>query len=108
MLRPPAPADGLRPVTPRRPGSGPGGTHRIIVRLVRCLGGGRPRPERAELVNLETGDSVVVALFAGRRGAPVRLSNAAAEAIGVGAAPVRVRVTALRSRPTLDTTLGRF
>ena len=28
MLRPPAPADGRRPVTPCRPGSGPGATHR--------------------------------------------------------------------------------
>ena len=66
-----------------------------------------PRPERARIVNLRTGDDSVVALFAGPAG-PVRLSNAAADAIGIAEKPVPVQVTALRSRPALDTTSGRF
>ena len=68
---------------------------------------GLPRPERATLVNLETGDETEVALFAGGAG-PIRVSNEAADAVGIGADPVPVRVTALRRRPSLDTTMGRF
>jgi hypothetical protein len=70
--------------------------------------GGLPRPERARVVNLETGDEAVVALFAGPAGQPIRLSNAAADALGIGGRAVPVRVTALRSRPAIDTTGGRF
>jgi hypothetical protein len=68
---------------------------------------GLPRPERALVVNLGTGAETVVALFAGRAG-PVRLSNDAAEALGIADGPASVRVTALRSRPAFDTTIGRF
>jgi hypothetical protein len=69
---------------------------------------GLPRPERARIVNLATGDEAVVALFAGPAGQPIRLSNAAADALGIGGGAVPVRVTALRSRPSIDTTAGRF
>ena len=64
---------------------------------------GLPRPERALVENLATGETVVVALFAGRGGpgGAIRLSAAAAEAIGIGAAPARVRVTALRREPQI-------
>lgn len=68
---------------------------------------GLSRPERAQIVNLATGDEAVVSLFAGR-GTPVRVSNEAADTLGIGSDPVTVRVTALRSRPALDTTRGRF
>ncbi len=68
---------------------------------------GLTRPERARIVNLDTGDETVVALFAGRPG-PVRLSNEAADALGIDGDRASVRVTALRSRATLDTTRGRF
>lgn len=61
-----------------------------------------PRPERALIVNPATEAAVEVALFAGGSvGAPVRLSGAAAEALGIGAEPVRVRITALRRQPRL-------
>jgi hypothetical protein len=58
---------------------------------------GLPRPERGLVENAATGASVEVALFAGRAGpgGDIRLSRAAAEAIGLTAAG-RVRVTALR------------
>ena len=62
---------------------------------------GLPRPERAELANLDTGDSVVVALFRAG-GDTIRVSNAAAEAIGLGEAGAAVRVTALRSVPEIE------
>ena len=68
---------------------------------------GLNRPERARLVNPATGAAVVVALFA-RRDGPIRLSAEAADALGIGDRPATVRVTALRSRPELDTTTGRF
>jgi hypothetical protein len=69
---------------------------------------GLPRPERALVENPENGEEVVVALFAAAAGAPdIRLSNAAADALGItDAAPVRI--TALRSEPEIDTTTGRF
>jgi hypothetical protein len=70
---------------------------------------GLPRPERAEVTNPANGATVVVALFAAGGGSPeIRFSNAAADALGIGAAPVTVRITALRSEPVLDTTPGRF
>jgi hypothetical protein len=47
---------------------------------------------------------VVVALFPARpRDPDIRLSNAAADALGLGAEPERVSVTALRRAPRLDT-----
>jgi len=69
---------------------------------------GLPRPERAEVVNLESGAVVVVALFSSRSGPDIRLSNEAADALGIDDTPIRVRVTALRSQPVLDTTRSRF
>ena len=69
---------------------------------------GLPRPERARVANLATEAETIVALFAGRAGQPIRLSNEAADALGIEAGPVPVRVTALRSRPAIDTTGGRF
>ena len=62
---------------------------------------GLPRPERAEVVNLDTGAKVTVALFRSS-GAAIRISNAAADALGIGAAAVRVRVTAVRSVPEIE------
>lgn len=61
---------------------------------------GLPRPERGRVENLATGAAIEVSLFAGRGGA-IRLSAAAAEAIGIGSEPVRVRVTALRREPRI-------
>ena len=59
---------------------------------------GLPRPERARIVNVDTGAEVVVALFAARRGsgAEIRLSNQAADALGIGDRPTPVHITALR------------
>jgi hypothetical protein len=69
---------------------------------------GLPRPERALVENRRNGESVVVALFAAPRSGPeIRLSNAAADALGITGAG-EVRITALRSAPRLDTTWGRF
>lgn len=62
---------------------------------------GLPRPERAEIVNLDTGDTTVVALFR-TGGGTVRVSNEAADALGIAATPVPVRVTALRSVPEVE------
>lgn len=60
------------------------------------------RAERAEVTNLSTGASATVALFAGSVPAgEVRLSNAAAELLGIGTTPVRVRLTAVRREPVL-------
>ncbi|MFT3973425.1 MAG: hypothetical protein QM699_08245 [Amaricoccus sp.] len=65
---------------------------------------GLARPERAEAVNLANGRSVDLALYrAGGKGPPIRLSNAAAEALGIGDDGVNVRITALRRRPVVDT-----
>jgi len=70
---------------------------------------GLPRPERAEVLNPASGATVVVALFAAGGSAPdIRISNAAADALGIGDTPVPVRITALRSEPVVDTTPGRF
>ncbi len=62
-----------------------------------------PRPEAALVVNLESGARTRVALFEGApgAGAAVRLSAAAAEALGIGERTVPVRVTALRREPRL-------
>jgi hypothetical protein len=64
---------------------------------------GLPRPERARVERLDTGAAVQVALFAGRAGADgaIRLSPAAAQALGIGAGPAPVRVTALRREPRI-------
>jgi hypothetical protein len=71
---------------------------------------GLPRPERALVVNTGNRRKVVVALFAAPKGAaiPVRLSNAAADALGIGDAPEDVKITALRREPKVRTTGGRF
>ena len=71
---------------------------------------GLTRPERGLVENTDTGAKVVVALFAAREGAEpaIRLSNEAADAIGIGDAPAAVRITALRREPQIDTTKGRF
>ena len=60
---------------------------------------GLPRPERARVVNVASGAATVVALFVGQPGAPIRLSNEAADALGIGEEPATVHITALRSRP---------
>jgi hypothetical protein len=86
------------PAVRDRPG-GAGGLWAVVP--------GLPRPERARVVNLATGAEAVVALFAGGP-AGIRLSNRAADALGIAAEPVPVRVTALRSRPSIATTGGRF
>jgi hypothetical protein len=62
---------------------------------------GLPRPERARIINLETRAEVTVALFAAGNG-PIRLSNEAADALGIGDRPVAVRVTALRRLPQIE------
>ena len=68
---------------------------------------GLPRPERAEVVNTRNRRKVVVALFAAPGGGPdIRLSNAAADALGITEA-TPVRITALRSEAQIDTTKGR-
>ena len=65
---------------------------------------GLARPERAEAVNFATGARVELALYrAGGSGPAIRLSNAAADALGVEEAAVNVRITALRRRPVIDT-----
>jgi hypothetical protein len=61
---------------------------------------GLPRPERGRIERLDGAASVDVALFAGRGGA-LRVSTEAAEALGLGDAAARVRVTALRREPRL-------
>jgi hypothetical protein len=60
-----------------------------------------PRPERARVVNLDTRAEVTVALFDAGGGA-IRLSNEAADALGIGDGPARVRVTALRRTPQIE------
>jgi hypothetical protein len=71
---------------------------------------GLPRPERALVVNPANRAEVAVALFAARPGAGpgIRLSNEAADALGIGEAPATVRITALRRELQIDTTRGRF
>ena len=71
---------------------------------------GLKRPERALVINTGTGRKTVVALFTARAGSgpTIRLSNEAADAIGVGDSPVQVRITALRREPLVGTTKGRF
>ena len=63
---------------------------------------GLNRAERAEVVDLANGKRVEVALFPGSvPGGTARLSGAAAEVLGIGATPARVRVTVLRREPVL-------
>jgi rare lipoprotein A (peptidoglycan hydrolase) len=71
---------------------------------------GLPRPERALVVNASNGRKVVVALFKAPRGTatPIRISNAAADALRMGDAPAEVRVTALRREAKVRTTGSRF
>lgn len=71
---------------------------------------GLKRPERGLVENAATGRKVVVALFVAPAGADpaIRLSNDAADAIGLGDAGGAVRITALRREPQIDTTKGRF
>jgi hypothetical protein len=65
---------------------------------------GLARPERAEAVNLATGARVDLALYrAGAADPAIRLSNAAADALGVEESAMNVRITALRRRPVVDT-----
>ena len=84
---------------------GPEGSPGLWVTVV-----GLKRPERGLVVNNETGKKVVVALFTARKGAnpAIRLSNDAAEALGIGDVPATVGITALRREPQLGTTRGRF
>ena len=62
---------------------------------------GLPRPERAEIVNLESGDKVTVALFR-TGGSTIRVSREAADVLGIGDSPVTVQITALRSVPEIE------
>jgi hypothetical protein len=65
---------------------------------------GLPRPERAEIVRIEgRRGRAVVALFAerGTPDGPIRLSAEAADLLGIGPEPVRVRVTAIRREPEI-------
>ena len=69
---------------------------------------GLARPERALVENPATRKKVVVALFAASGGGPpIRLSNEAADALGITDA-AEVRITALRRAPQIATTKGRF
>ncbi len=77
----------------------PGGTQGLWANVP-----GLTRAERAEIANLDTGATVKVALFPGRVPAgAARISNAAAEILGIGSAPEPVRVTVLRREPRLVT-----
>lgn len=64
-----------------------------------------PRPERAEIAiagsGRHHGKTAVVALFR-TGGSVIRVSNEAADALGIGGEPVDVRITALRSVPEID------
>ncbi len=69
---------------------------------------GLRRPESAVVRNLATGSEVTVALFSGRPvgDAAAELSAAAADALGIGEAPIRVRVTAVRDEPRVEPPRG--
>lgn len=74
---------------------------------------GLPRAESAVVRRAggTNGKAVTVALFRAPRGQPageIILSEAAAAALGVADAPVRVRVTAVREEPELVFTANRF
>lgn len=74
-----------------------GGTQGLWVTVA-----GLRRAETAEIVNLATGAAAKVALFPGAvRTGEARISSATAALIGIGAEPVRVRITALRREPVL-------
>jgi len=66
---------------------------------------GLPRPESGVVRNLDNRRSVRVALFTDRPagGAMAELSIEAADALGIGNAPVDVRVTAVRDEPQVAT-----
>lgn len=61
---------------------------------------GLARAEHGRVTNPATGASVDVALFRG--GGTIRLSPDAAKALGIGARPVAVEVTALRREPRIE------
>jgi hypothetical protein len=66
--------------------------------------GNLPRPESATIRNPRTGAETTVALFAARRpvaATDIELSAQAADALGIGAEPVAVTVTAVRVEPNL-------
>ncbi len=58
---------------------------------------GLPRPERGELRDLSTGETVTVSLFRAS-GSGIRVSRAAAETVGLASGST-VRLTAVRSQP---------
>jgi hypothetical protein len=63
-----------------------------------------PRPESGRIENIATGDTVTVALFAAPRNAnasEIRISDAAAQAIGMTGATAQVLVTAVRTEPRI-------
>jgi hypothetical protein len=62
---------------------------------------GLPRPERAEIVNLDSRNRTTVALFRAS-GTTIRVSNEAADLLGIADGAVPVRVTALRSVPAIE------
>lgn len=65
---------------------------------------GLHRPEQAEAVVIATGKRINVALYRARDSGPaIRLSNEAADALGLGDKAENVRITALRQRPVVDT-----
>ena len=84
---------------------GPEGSPGLWVTVV-----GLERPERGLVENTATGKQIVVALFTARKGAnpAIRLSNDAADALGIGDVAATVDITALRREPRFDTTQGRF
>ena len=70
-----------------------------------------PRPESGRIENIATGATVTVALFAAPRNATVseiRISSAAAEAIGMTGATAPVLVTAIRTEPRLSSAAEGF
>ena len=71
---------------------------------------GLPRAEHGRVVNTASGAKVDVALFVAPAGASpdIRLSNEAADVLGIGDDPAAVSVTVLRKQPEIDTTKGRF
>ena len=84
---------------------GPEGTAGLWTAVV-----GLKHPERGLVVNTRNHRKVVTALFTARAGTDpaIRLSNEAADALGIGDDPSPVSITALRREPRLDTTKGRF
>ncbi len=63
---------------------------------------GLPRAEHGRVENLATGATLDMPLFIGARSGAIRLSPAAAQALGIGEAPAFVRVTVLRREPRIE------